>query len=254
MKPIRGTQINRTHLHARSLVCGWVMNEGSGLYLHDLSGSANHGTLTNMTAADWVAGENGVELDFDGSNDHIRAASVSGFSITASWTMLSRIYFDSRSANTPFTGFSGSSDEGIGLGVTSDDELKVFSPGETPGEGSILSDHTYYDVGLVWDGTKFYAYLDGIEDYNVQPTGSDWQNWTWLDIGYRDIGGTDQYFDGQVVYCYLYQERLSDAVIKDIAERPYQMFEHEDFPAWLYVEAAAGGLSIPVAMHHYLRH
>ena len=49
---------------------------GSGYLLPDLSGRANHGTLTNMDAGtDWpgaaVQGVSGRVLDFDGSNDYV---------------------------------------------------------------------------------------------------------------------------------------------------------------------------------------
>lgn len=44
----------------------------SGLVLRDLSGFANHGTLTGMSAStDWVVGETGWALDFDGANDYV---------------------------------------------------------------------------------------------------------------------------------------------------------------------------------------
>ena len=43
---------------------------GSGLLLPDLSGRGNNGALTNMDASDWVSGQYGRALDFDGSNDY----------------------------------------------------------------------------------------------------------------------------------------------------------------------------------------
>jgi hypothetical protein len=48
----------------------------SGLRLHDHSGRANWGTLTNMDAAtDWVVSDGRYSLDMDGSNDHLQLAS-----------------------------------------------------------------------------------------------------------------------------------------------------------------------------------
>lgn len=55
------------------LVGLWVPRLGpTGATLYDLTGNGNDGTLTNMDpATDWVAGENGWALDFDGSDDYV---------------------------------------------------------------------------------------------------------------------------------------------------------------------------------------
>jgi len=52
------------------LVGAWCPSiAGSGNLLPDLSGYGNHGTLTNMAADDWVSGQYGRALDFDGTDD-----------------------------------------------------------------------------------------------------------------------------------------------------------------------------------------
>ncbi|MDD5627058.1 MAG: LamG domain-containing protein [Patescibacteria group bacterium] len=52
-------------------VAYWKMDEGSGTSAYDSSGNGNTGTLTNMDNTDWVNGEFGTALDFDGSNDYV---------------------------------------------------------------------------------------------------------------------------------------------------------------------------------------
>jgi hypothetical protein len=50
----------------------WSASAGpSGYRLLDRSGRGNHGTLTNMTATDWVVDDGRYALDFDGTNDNI---------------------------------------------------------------------------------------------------------------------------------------------------------------------------------------
>ena len=50
----------------------WSASAGpSGYRLLDRSGRGNHGTLTNMTATDWVVDDGRYTLDFDGTNDNI---------------------------------------------------------------------------------------------------------------------------------------------------------------------------------------
>jgi len=68
-KPIRGVQISRTHRLAKNLVGCWLMNEGTGNKVYDLSGNRNHGILYGDTH--WVAGKHGPCLSFDGNGDYV---------------------------------------------------------------------------------------------------------------------------------------------------------------------------------------
>jgi hypothetical protein len=49
----------------------WKFDESSGSTAADSSGNGNDGTLYNMNDSDWVSGQWGNALDFDGSNDYI---------------------------------------------------------------------------------------------------------------------------------------------------------------------------------------
>jgi len=53
------------------LVGYWSFEDATGTVATDFSGNRNHGTLTNMTNADWVNGKIGKALDFDGTNDYV---------------------------------------------------------------------------------------------------------------------------------------------------------------------------------------
>jgi hypothetical protein len=58
----------------QGLVGCWIPSvSGSGLLLPDLA-RGNHGVLTNMDASDWVSGQYGRALDFDGVNDYVTTA------------------------------------------------------------------------------------------------------------------------------------------------------------------------------------
>jgi len=55
------------------LVGWWPLQEGGGSTAFDVSGYGRDGTLTNMDpATDWVVGEKGKALDFDGTNDLVQ--------------------------------------------------------------------------------------------------------------------------------------------------------------------------------------
>ena len=56
----------------QGLVGCWIPSvSGSGLLLPDLSGRGNNGSLVNMDASDWVSGQYGRALDFDGVDDYV---------------------------------------------------------------------------------------------------------------------------------------------------------------------------------------
>lgn len=60
------------------LVGYWDFQEGAGDKAYDKSGNGNHGTLTNMDPnTDWVDGQIGQALDFDGSDDYVDCGSDS---------------------------------------------------------------------------------------------------------------------------------------------------------------------------------
>jgi len=81
LKPFCGIQLNRTHPLARGLVGCWLMNEGGGNKVFDLSGNRNTGTLTNMAfpptaTSGWNPGKFGSALAFDGTNDYVDCGAV----------------------------------------------------------------------------------------------------------------------------------------------------------------------------------
>jgi hypothetical protein len=64
------------------LVGWWKLDESSGTSASDSSGNGNHGTLVNMNQwSDWVTGQVGGALDFDGWNDYVMVPDDSSFDI-----------------------------------------------------------------------------------------------------------------------------------------------------------------------------
>ncbi|PJC47265.1 MAG: hypothetical protein CO035_06585, partial [Candidatus Omnitrophica bacterium CG_4_9_14_0_2_um_filter_42_8] len=60
-----------------NLVGYWNIDEGSGSYAYDASGSGKTGTITNAT---FVAGKFNTALSFDGSGDYVSMGTVGGYS------------------------------------------------------------------------------------------------------------------------------------------------------------------------------
>jgi len=72
IKPRLGTPLNKGHRLSKGLVGCWLMNEGCGGEVFDLSGNKNTGTLSGDTA--WAAGKHGSCLSFDGNGDYVTLA------------------------------------------------------------------------------------------------------------------------------------------------------------------------------------
>ena len=70
LKPPKGAMLNRGHPLARGLKGCWLMNEGGGTIVNDLSGNGNTGILSG-TAPTWIAGSEGPAIDFPGTNEII---------------------------------------------------------------------------------------------------------------------------------------------------------------------------------------
>jgi hypothetical protein len=67
-KPLLGTPLNLAHPLAKT-AGWWLMQEGSGDRLNDLSGNENKGTFVNHTS--WKPGRAGWALNFDGTDDYV---------------------------------------------------------------------------------------------------------------------------------------------------------------------------------------
>ncbi len=70
LKPVRGIRLNKSHPLARGLVGYWLLNEGSGNKVFDLSGNGNTGTRGG-TGIIWASGKFGRAQQFNGADDNI---------------------------------------------------------------------------------------------------------------------------------------------------------------------------------------
>ncbi len=70
LKPVRGIRLNKSHPLARGLVGYWLLNEGSGNKVGDLSGNGNTGTFTG-TAPSWSSGKFGSAVLLPSTDEYI---------------------------------------------------------------------------------------------------------------------------------------------------------------------------------------
>lgn len=69
-KPPLGARQNPSHPLSKGLVGHWIMNEGGGATVYDLSGQRLHGAITLGTGG-WAKGQFGSAFDFDAANTRI---------------------------------------------------------------------------------------------------------------------------------------------------------------------------------------
>lgn len=74
MKPPVSARLAPGHPFAHGLVGFWLLNEGSGGKIFDLSGNNNTGTLHNDVT--WKPGKFGSSLDFAGSDDYVDVTGI----------------------------------------------------------------------------------------------------------------------------------------------------------------------------------
>ena len=249
----RGADSCAPHLW-NGLVGYWPCAAGGGLTAFDMSGYGNHGTLTNMDpGSDWVVGEKGRALDFDGTDDYVDAGDVSGvLSLASPWTLATTGTLgalpnaDDISRMVGIVDTAGAADDSHNITIGALESggsayAKIATQGETPGNGSALTLNAEFGVALVWDGTDFLLYLDGALDYSKTPTGSGWQGSKYLKIAKRRQA-VDDWWTGTVGCTSLHSRALAPSEVQQLYAEPWCMVTPRArvFPA---VVAAGGDIT-----------
>lgn len=159
------------------LVGYWKLDESSGGIASDDSGNGYSGTLFGdpvwMPAGGWIDGA----IDLDGAGDYIRIEDEAPFDITdvitvSAWIKVTS--FDNDWAGVVTKGdsawrlarsYGGSNMEFSCTGI-SNNQYGYIS-------GNInVDDGAWHHVAGVYDGSRIYLYIDGVEDASEPATGS----------------------------------------------------------------------------------
>lgn len=154
----------------------WKFDEGTGTSTTaDSSGNGLTGTLNSITNGDWVTGQYGTALQFDGTNDYVSRAdnallSPSGGITYELWFNLD-VTASSRSENhtlmehdhsaSPYRSFDlfiDSSNNRLTSTLHNQAGTGVFLQGSTS-----IAASTWYHAAVSWDGTTARLYLDGTQ-------------------------------------------------------------------------------------------
>ena len=87
LKPPKGAMVNRGHPWSRGLVGCWLINEGGGNLVNDLSGNGKKGTFVNSPT--WAGGKYGPALKFaSASSQYINYGNVLNMGANQDFTIV----------------------------------------------------------------------------------------------------------------------------------------------------------------------
>ena len=240
-KPFLGQQINWAHPLARGLVGCWIMNEGSGDKLFDLSGNANHGIFVNDPA--WAF--DGIDLD--GGDDDINCGNKASIRLVDPLSVFAIVNLDAlaesdaydpvvcryNSAIAKRVWWFGTHDGkgwGVYLSVDGTNHSGVAGTSNVfPSTGEKLM------AGLTFDGATCYMYENGKEIHNFIYNNSLHSCDEIFQIGGYNGGN----MDGKVYATYAYKRVLTPTEISWLHREPYAMFEQPRL--WHIYGAALSG-------------
>ena len=254
-KPTRGTRLRRTHPICEDLVAMWIMNEGTGKSVKDVTGNRHTGTIASGVS--WSGGDFGSVLDF--ANSKVTTASRPLTRMTGGGTIVARIKVDS------ISGYPRIVDKGTDDAAT--DGYKFFlqdsgrlaflvddEGGQVQSDDSVIPTGQWCIVAVTFDGSGRSLYLNGVDitsaggsrttlPPNVAGT---------VAIGNKD-SDVDRAFDGQIDYVAMWRRVLDEGDLADLQVSPYSMFEGYGFVGFtgstqVAIIAAAGSLTNNIAL------
>ena len=158
----------------QGLVGYWSFEDGTSTKATDFSGNGNTGTLTNMEAADWVAGKRGKALSFDGTNDYVDAGAATSLHLTTALTISSWVKTNSLAASAREVVAKSGGYYWLGM-HTAKARFLTFTGGNDTldSNASLVTDRWYHLVGT-WSTTDntLRLYIDGVLDNSLSSTGN----------------------------------------------------------------------------------
>jgi hypothetical protein len=256
-KPLPGVMDDPLHPLSQGCVCHLLFNEGSGSLAYDVSGHGNHGILKNMLpntqGSKWQGSKFGGALDFDGQNDYVDCGNDPSLNITDAITIEAWVKSPDLATYRMIASKAYSySYNGWAFFINNDGKLKWYiwdgSSQFTCLSTPTVDDGNFHHFVGTWSGGQMKFYIDGTEPtYDTQESPSTIATTTNHQyIGKWHAGSS---FNGSIGGVKIYNRALSVKEIKQLYHDPFCNLIQ--VPAWQLYSPAVGGLSIPVAMHHY---
>ncbi|MFC1633357.1 LamG domain-containing protein [Planctomycetota bacterium] len=155
-----------------SLVGWWKFDEGIGQTALDWSGHGNHGALQGDPQ--WVPGQVGGALEFDGDDDFVDCGNGPDLDITGDITFMCWIKVEAFTKTWETILGKGDDSYRMSRGPGDGDSIHFGCNGPTGGNlnaNAIVTTNTWRHVALMYDGSNKIIYIDGVEDARVASTG-----------------------------------------------------------------------------------
>lgn len=244
IKPLKGIQLDYSNPLTKGLAGYWLMNEGGGNTVYDISGNGHHGTITGAT---WTGGKFGSALSFDGSNNvdtgWDAGKDLSAFSVVA-W-----VYPQASSDGDYYIVDQSAGSYSLALRHDKDNnqvEAFCFSGAGTlhgvlmTGSSTFMA-NTWYHVAYTYNASGSVLYLNAVS----KDTGDGADN---LRDGTETLHIGSEYDDsdafiGLIDNVEIFDRALSASEVQSLHTAPFQMFERDE--SYMYVSAGEAPTTVP---------
>jgi hypothetical protein len=233
LKSSRGLQINKAHPLARGLAGCWLLNEGSGDKVFDLSGNNNLGTFEDNPV--WTAGKFGFSITLDGDGDCINYANTHSLNIANKICVIARLKLETEPSQTSAIYFK---DGQIWLYLGADRKLRTQCHIDWTGVygTSILTVGQWYQVAVCWDGSaspKACLYINDLLEASGNPT--DFVAGTG-NVCFGAITQTNKYYlNASISHLMIFNRALTSDEIAKLYGEPFCIFDRGVRPTALFV-------------------
>lgn len=228
LKPTRGLRLNKSHTLTRGLVGYWLMNEGAGIKVFDLSGNRNTGGIYNDFS--WGAGKFGLALESGGVNAYVSCGNSDILNVTDKLSISLWLNLKSNATRQLFVRrqfYVGAGDQGgYQLEYRGDATPKKLRF-TTRNDGTSSIDYNYsgtdkwIHIVCVYDGTDNVIYANGVEEGRVASIGI--RSAPSSILYFSDSGNTLNGLIDNVMIC---NRALSASEIALLYRKPFCVFEN----------------------------
>ena len=240
LKPIRGFCLNKSHPLARGLVGCWLMNEGTGSTIFDLSGNESIGSW-DIGSAMWSAGKFGSAIKMDG-DDGIHLGTGPSMSGNVCFSVVFWMKTATSAEEWIISQFNGGY-QNVWIVRIKDNKLGFCLPNKFIyyTSDTSVNDDCWHQIVCTYDQSDFNVYIDSILDKSSPAGAVSFDGNISCSIGFNDRDDSN-YFNGRLDHIILFSHVLSVSEIALLYREPFCMFGRRVRPEILYIPEAAVSL------------